>query len=332
MEEFDGFASVGGGDDLEAFLGENADEGFAGVVVVFGDKDFDGIRHRENWLEWEKEAEVSAGVGGEEGEVALHFLGEGAGDGEADAGAGNAFGEGGVEAGEGSEDFGVGGAGDAGALVGEVDGELLAEDLGGEEGLFPGSGVFLDVGKEVADDLFDRVGVGEDGLVGREVGGDSDAGKVEGGLPMLEAGGEEGLRVEGLRVELELAAVGAREGEDVVDEAGEAAGLLVDDLERLRGGVVAVVEVLRGHLGIEADVGERGFELVADLVDEGDAAGGLAQGAVVLAVKPKGDDEEGGGESEEVEKDGIGEFVGALGNTRGVVVEAPSFQRWREDE
>lgn len=102
------------------------------------------------------------------------------------------------------------------------------------------------------------------------------------------------------------------EREDVIDEAREPAGLFVDDLKRLRGRMLVVGEVVGCHLGIEANVGEGGLELVADLIDEGDAATGFAEGAVVFAVEPKGDEEEGGGDSEEVEEGGARELVGVL--------------------
>lgn len=259
------------------------------------------------------------------------MVGEFARYGEADAGAGGAFGESGVKAGEGGEDALASRGGDAGAVVAEGDEDVVFFLLGAEEGALSVGGVFFDVRKEVAEDLLASVGVGDDlGGVG-EVGFDCDAGFGEGGGPVGEDVVEGLVKVERLGVELELFALGAGKREDVVDEAGKAAGLGSDDIELLGGGVVGW-EGLGGELGVEADVGEGRFEFVADLVDEGDTAGGFTEGAVVFAQEPEGDDEEGEGEGGEVEEDGFGEAGLVLGDEGGVVLQGPGFEGRSEGE
>lgn len=145
--------------------------------------------------ERKKNAEVGSRIRIEKFELASHLLGESASNGKSYPGAGNSFGERRVETGEGGEDFSTGRAGDAGAVVDEVDGELVLDDLGGKLCVFTRS-VFLDVREKVAEDLFAGVGVGVDGCIGGKMGFDGDFCEIEGGLPVIEAGGDEVFGVE----------------------------------------------------------------------------------------------------------------------------------------
>ena len=246
-------------------------------------------------------------------------MSEFAGDGEADASARRSFGEGGMEAGEGREDSLAGGRGNTGAIVGESDENLLGLLLGAEAGDFTVSGVFFDVGEQISENLLTGVGVGEDLRRVGKIGFDFYPRFVEGGDPVGENVVEGLVEVERLEVELELLAFRTSEGEDVVDEAREAAGLGGDDVELLGCGFIGG-ERLGGELAVEADVGEGSFEFVADLIDKGDPAGGFAESAVVFAQEPERNDEEGESEGREIEENGFGESRLVLGNEWGVVL------------
>ena len=90
---------------------------------------------------------------------AAHGPGEVAGDGETEACAADAFGGGVVKALEGLEDALALGGGNAGAVVLDVDDELVVPEGRGEAEPFSADGVFFNVGDEVPDDLGEGIAV-----------------------------------------------------------------------------------------------------------------------------------------------------------------------------
>ena len=201
-------------------------------------------------------------------------------DGEAEAGAAVFAGAVLVDAVEAFEEAGEVFGGDAAAAVG--DGEDGVAVFGFEaEGDGGGAGVAEGVGEEVDEGLLEEVGVAADGEGGEGVGvgEELDAGAV--GVVLDEG---EGVGGEGVEADLGevvggggLAALDGGEGEDVLDEVVEAAGLSGED-------VVAVFAagVVEGDFGEGLDGGEDGGEGGLDLVgDVGDEVG--AEGLVLIS-------------------------------------------------
>jgi len=178
--------------------------------------------------------EGGALAGGAGGPDAASVVGDDAAtDGEAEAGAAERAGVGGVALAEAVEDVLELVFGDAAALIADFnDGFVFVEIAGGEVDLAAGGGELDGVGDEVVEGLKDAVGVCPDGDA---VGCEEDAGVGPGGARLLESGGaaEEVFGAAQGGVELAFAAADALEIEDVVDEADEAVGVVDGDLKHL---------------------------------------------------------------------------------------------------
>jgi len=198
------------------------------------------------------------------------------GDGEAEAGALALGGE------EGFEDAVEVGGADAGAAIDDGEGETAAGGLDADDDLGAGGRGLDGVEDEIEEDLFELFGVGDDFAGG---GGDlfaeGDGGGAGGVAGEREDRVDDGLRIDGL----EARRAGAGELEEAREEAVEALGFEVDDLE-------AGLEVLvRGVAAAEdaggaGDAGERVTDLVGEAGRElagGGEALGLAQLFDVLA-------------------------------------------------
>ena len=196
-------------------------------------------------------------------------------DGEAEAGAAVFAGAVLVDAVEAFEEAGEVLGGDAAAAVG--DGEDGVAVFGFEaEGDGGGAGVAEGVGEEVDEGLLEEVGVAADGEGGEGVGvgEELDAGAV--GVVLDEG---EGVGGEGVEADLGevvggggLAALDGGEGEDVLDEVVEAAGLSGEDVVAVFAAGVVEGDFGEGLDGGE-DGGEGGLDLVGDVGDEVGAEG-----------------------------------------------------------
>ena len=151
--------------------------------------------------------------------------------------------------------------GDAGGVVGALEGEV---DGGGAGGIVQG------IGEEVDDGLLEEAGVAAQGEgLGGEGEADGDVGAL--GLLLNQGGGAlaEEAEVAGAEVLLggALAALDGGEGEDVAHQGVETAGLAVEDVEAvgLGGGIEG--RVAEGLDGGE-DGGEGGLDLVGDVGNE----------------------------------------------------------------
>ena len=159
-------------------------------------------------------------------------------DGKAQAGAAVLAGAVGMDAVEALEEAGEVLGGDAAAVVGdgEEGGAILDPEAEGDGG---GAGVAEGVGEEVDEGLLEEVGVAADGDGGEGVGvgKEPDAGALGVVLDEGESVGGEGVEAEVVEVPGAggLAALDGGEGEDVLDEVVEAAGLAGEDVWR-RGG------------------------------------------------------------------------------------------------
>ena len=223
---------------------------------------------------------------------------DGAGDGEAHAGAANSVAVV-LAAVELVEDHLLLAGVDAGAAVGYADGDHVGWSGGlagltgglavaGDEDGLRGGGVFDGVFEEVHQDFVDPRGVGED--VGQS-GGEGDADLAAGviGEALFDGGVDEigdGLREE---FEMDLVGVELRHLDGLFDEVVEAVGLFVDDGEEFGAGLS--VEGLLGEERADGglDGGERRAKFMGDGVEQGGAEalaffGSLGAGGVFEGV------------------------------------------------
>ncbi len=222
-------------------------------------------------------------------EGSAHELHELACDGEAEAGAAVGAWGGGVGLGIGLEEAaeGFGGDADAGVLAGDGK-DLGAVGVGGRGGGEGGeetdvavAGELDGVGGEIGEDLLEAEGIADEvGCVGGEaLDGPCEALVVgERGEEAVEVV-EEGVGVEGLGVEDELAGVDLGEVEGVVDEVGEGAaggGEALDEGAGLVGEREAAEELEEAVHGVHG-----GAHLVAHVGEEvGAGATGLGEGGI----------------------------------------------------
>ncbi len=210
---------------------------------------------------------LAGGAGGPDAAAVL--VDDAATDGEAEAGAAQGAGVGGVALLEAVEDVFELVGGDAAALVADLDeGFAVVEIAGGEVDLAAGGRELDGVRDEVVERLQDAVGVGPDvDAVGREE--DADVGPW--GARLLHAGGaaEQVFGAAHGRVQLGFAAADAFEVEDVVDQADEAVGVADGDVEHLLGLLRAGRERSAGEQAERsAERGQRRAQLVGDGGDE----------------------------------------------------------------
>src|ERR1039458_259308 len=208
-------------------------------------------------------------------------------DGQAEAGAAGLAGACFVDAVEALEDAIEVLGGDAGAEV--LDGEF---DFGGNIGLkqpradanpAAGFAVLEGVLNEVAEDLVHGVGIGQDQRIGRAGRFEFDPGVDDDSAQGLDGVLDQGAGPRGLQRELVVRALDAGQGQQILNKAVHAGGVLEDDAEELAGGFGAGIRVLDQRLDVALDGGERGAQLVADVGDKV-AAGffsGLDAGDVV---------------------------------------------------
>jgi hypothetical protein len=213
------------------------------------------------------------GGGGLDLDGAVVGLGDVLDDGEADADAGGLAAEFGAATVEGLENAGAVFGGDAGAVVGDGEGQggWGGAEATGDEDVGMGGGMLDGIVDEVDEGLLDGFAV-EDGFEGGDGGGRIE---FEGDLAVVGVGAhegegvvEEGGEVGGLEGVLFAALVDAGEVEDVLDETREAAAFLTDEavVGVAFGGVGDAVAL--EALGEEADGGDGGAEFMGGGRDE----------------------------------------------------------------
>lgn len=150
-----------------------------------------------------------------------------------------------------------------------------------------GRGVPERVGDQVAERLPhpDRIGVEPRCPV--DVGAQFDAGRVGGDVVGRGDLVEEFVAAHGFAVQAQGAGVGVREVPQVVDDALEDDGLLV---QRGQQGGVRVDDSVAGDLQPAADIGERAAQFVGDVADHGLALGFQAFAAFGQVVEGRGQD------------------------------------------
>ena len=191
-------------------------------------------------------------------------------DGEAESGAALFAGAGFVDAEEAFEDALAGVFGDAGSVVGDVDGDVAVVGVGGgvDADVAAGFAVFDSVVDEVLDDLVDSVGVCPDLGFGLDFGGEGDGAGLGAVLEVVEDSLDEGGELDLGVVHGDLAGFELGEGEEVFDEEGEAVAVFLDFLEESF--LVLGVGGVSVEQGFDAsfDHGEWGSEFVVDVGDE----------------------------------------------------------------
>lgn len=191
-------------------------------------------------------------------------------DGEAETGAALFAGSRGIHAVEAFEDAVQGFAGDAGSVVGdpEFGAGGTGIGLGANGDAAAGAAVLDGVVDEVEKDLLKAVEVHAEGKVFRDDIDELDLAVSGAGREVFEDAGDEGMEFAGLTVHDDLAGFELGDGEEILDEEGEAVGVFFDGLEEAEGDFGIVSGAVDEGFDVAFDEGEGGAEFVGDIGDE----------------------------------------------------------------